>query len=48
MKLDPKYLTLDDLLQKRLFKIPEYQRAYSWGKKQRNDLFMDIKSSKRL
>jgi hypothetical protein len=42
MTLDPKYLTLDDLLQKRLFKIPEYQRAYSWGTKQRNDLFSDI------
>ncbi len=42
MAIDPKYLTLDNLLQKRLFVIPEYQRAYSWETKQRNDLFNDI------
>lgn len=42
MRTDPKYLTLDDLLQKRLFQIPEYQRAYSWETKQRKDLFNDI------
>lgn len=42
MRIDPKYLTLDDLLQKRIFQIPEYQRAYSWENKQRMDLFDDI------
>ncbi len=26
----------------RLFRIPEYQRAYAWGKRQRTDLFGDI------
>jgi hypothetical protein len=43
MSIKPDYLTLDGLLQKRLFRIPEYQRAYSWEKKQRDDLFGDIK-----
>lgn len=41
--IKPEYLTLDDLLKKRFFEIPNYQRTYSWGKKQRNDLFEDIK-----
>lgn len=39
----PEYLTFDDLLQKRFFEIPDYQRTYSWIKKQRQDLFNDIK-----
>lgn len=30
----------------RLFRVPEYQRAYAWGKKQRDDLFGDIKRVK--
>ncbi|WP_438312436.1 DUF262 domain-containing protein [Sporosarcina sp. FA9] len=42
MTLTPKYLSFDDLLQKRLFEIPSYQRAYSWDTKQRKDLFNDI------
>ena len=42
MKLEPKYYVLDELLERRLFRIPEYQRAYSWEKKQREDLFDDI------
>lgn len=40
--IKPEYLTFDDLLQKKFFEIPNYQRAYSWGKKQRKDLFADI------
>jgi len=40
--IKPDYLTFDSLLQKRLFRVPEYQRAYSWGLQQRNDLFFDI------
>lgn len=40
--LAPKYLSFDELLQKRLFEIPSYQRAYSWDTKQRKDLFNDI------
>ena len=42
MKLEPKYYVLDELLQRRLFRIPEYQRTYSWVTKQRQDLFNDI------
>lgn len=30
-------------MQGRLFRIPDYQRAYSWQAKQRQDLFADIK-----
>lgn len=41
-QLNPMYLSFDELLQKRLFEIPTYQRAYSWNTKQRNDLFGDI------
>lgn len=42
MQLNPKHLTVSKLLQGRLFRIPEYQRAYSWQKRQREDLFKDI------
>lgn len=40
----PDYFTLDELLSRRLFRIPHYQRAYSWQRKQRNDMFSDIKN----
>lgn len=40
--IHPQYLTLSKLLASRLFRIPEYQRAYSWTSKQRTDLFGDI------
>jgi Protein of unknown function DUF262/Protein of unknown function (DUF1524) len=40
--IQPQYLTLAKLLDGRLFRIPEYQRAYSWTKHQRKDLFDDI------
>lgn len=42
MQLNPKHLTLHGLFQSRLFRIPDYQRAYAWGSKQRNDLFEDV------
>jgi hypothetical protein len=42
MRLNPKHLTLSELMTGRLFRIPEYQRAYAWEKKQRNELFKDI------
>lgn len=43
MQIQPLFQTLGTLLSGRLFKIPEYQRAYSWGTKQRADLFEDIR-----
>lgn len=42
MQLNPVHLKLSRLLEGRLFRIPEYQRAYSWATKQREDLFADI------
>lgn len=43
MQIQPLFMTLNTLLNGRLFRIPEYQRAYSWGTKQREDLFTDIR-----
>ncbi|WP_119390611.1 DUF262 domain-containing protein [Taklimakanibacter lacteus] len=40
--IQPQYLTLSKLLDARLFRIPEYQRAYSWTSQERGDLFTDI------
>lgn len=40
--IHPQYLTLSKLLDGRLFRIPEYQRAYSWTSRERKDLFGDI------
>ena len=39
---DPKYQPFIDVLGTRLFRIPDYQRAYSWTERQINDLFGDI------
>lgn len=38
----PELLSLYELITNRLFEIPDYQRTYSWKKKQRVDLFSDI------
>ncbi|MCK1339958.1 DUF262 domain-containing protein [Bradyrhizobium sp. 38] len=43
MQLNPQHLTLNQLLAGRLFRIPDYQRAYAWETKQRKDLFADIR-----
>ena len=40
--IDPKHITLDEFIQGHLFRIPQYQRTYSWGKKQRQEMFGDI------
>ncbi len=40
--IEPKALTFTQLLQGRLFRIPPYQRAYSWERKHRRDMFDDI------
>lgn len=44
MMIQPKYLTLKELLNGRLFEVPAYQRAYSWERKQRLELFSDIEN----
>jgi hypothetical protein len=42
MDIQPQLVTLDQLLYGRLFRIPQYQRTYSWQKKHRGDLLKDI------
>ena len=42
MALKPEYLPLIKVLEKRLFAIQDYQRAYSWKTQQRKELFRDI------
>lgn len=42
MDIQPKFLTLNELLNGRLLRIPRYQRAYSWTSKERRDLFSDM------
>lgn len=45
LEIQPQHINLGTLLSNRLFRIPQYQRSYSWGPKQRRDLFSDIKRS---
>lgn len=42
----PKLLKFADLLEKRLFDIPRYQRSYSWRRTEREDMFKDIRKLK--
>jgi hypothetical protein len=42
--LEPKYFVLQTLFAERVFRIPHYQRFYSWGSKQREDLFSDLQT----
>jgi len=44
--IQPQLLTLNQLLNGRLFRVPEYQRSYSWDTKQRVDLFSDIEKAR--
>ena len=41
-QIRPSVLTLAELLHNRLFRIPDYQRSYSWSSREREDLFKDI------
>lgn len=42
IEIQPQLLTLSGLLSKRLFRVPQYQRAYSWRFRHREALFGDI------
>ena len=46
MEIQPQLFKLDSFMHGRLFRVPQSQRAYAWGKKQRDDLFGDIKRVK--
>jgi Protein of unknown function DUF262/Protein of unknown function (DUF1524) len=41
--IQPEFKSLSVILSDKLFRIPEYQRHYSWQKKQRDELFEDIR-----
>ena len=45
LEIQPQHINLGTLLSNRLFRIPQYQRSYSWTSKQRRDLFDDIRRS---
>jgi hypothetical protein len=40
--IEPRYGVLQTLFADRVFRIPHYQRFYSWRKRQRDELFADI------
>jgi Protein of unknown function DUF262/Protein of unknown function (DUF1524) len=46
MEIQPQLFKLDSFMHGRLFRVPEYQRAYAWLTKQRSDLFGDIRRVK--
>jgi hypothetical protein len=46
MEIQPQLFKLDSFMHGRLFRVPEYQRAYAWETKQRSDLFGDIRRVK--
>lgn len=41
--MQPQYYTFEQMVADKLYKIPNYQRAYSWITEQRKDLFEDIR-----
>ena len=45
MDIQPQHVNLETLFHRRLFRIPQYQRAYSWQTKHRQALFDDILNS---
>ena len=46
LNIQPKFIKFAELLEKRLFRIPHYQRAYSWRRSERQDMFKDIQKLK--
>jgi Protein of unknown function DUF262/Protein of unknown function (DUF1524) len=45
---EPKLYTLNDVLHGRLFRIPSYQRGYSWTVAERRALFQDLTNVRKL
>lgn len=45
---EPKLYTLNEVLYDRLFRVPPYQRGYSWTSKERSDLFQDLQNLRDL
>lgn len=45
---EPKLYTLNEILHDRLFRVPPYQRGYSWTSKERGDLFQDLQNLRDL
>ena len=45
MKIEPKYLTLREMLEQYDWTVPEYQRVYSWSKRQFQELLADIEKA---
>ncbi len=41
--IEPRYGVLQTLFADRVFRIPHYQRFYSWQTRQREDLFNDLR-----
>lgn len=41
--IEPRYEVLQKLFADRVFRIPRYQRFYSWQERQRKDLFSDLR-----
>ena len=46
LNIQPKFIKFADLLEKRLFRIPHYQRAYSWRRAERQHMFKDLRKLK--
>src|SRR5258708_35181952 len=45
---EPKLYTLNEVLHDRVFRVPPYQRGYSWTSKERGDLFQDLQNLRDL
>ena len=45
MNIQPQHVDLGTLFHRKLFRIPQYQRAYSWQSRHRKALFDDIRRS---
>ena len=45
---EPKLYTLNEVLHDRLFRVPPYQRGYSWTAAERGALFQDLRNLRDL